>query len=324
MMNFLGKTPLAANQSVNQWLTRSQIENTYTADVYTDLNGLQNIKSMEDKDAALRKVTQQFESMFLHLMMKSMRDANSAFEEGSLFSSNESKFFRDMYDQQLSVTLANGKQGGIGIADAMYRQMKALHAPKTSSLQSQLLNKSASQSQSFSDVKPAVTQKRVFAETPKEFVEKVAPIINKAACELGVDAEVLLAQTALETGWGQHVICHADGTPSYNLFNIKASSDWCGDKVAINTLEYDKGTFASVLANFKSYSSVNDSVKDYVALIKNSSRYAQAQNKDAEAYLNHLHKAGYATDPQYVEKIMSIRAQLKSEFPSAYSHPRQG
>ncbi len=142
----------------------------------------------------------------------------------------------------------------------------------------------------------------------QEFVDKLMPLAQRVAGELGVDPKVLLAQAALETGWGKHMVRDGNGDNSFNLFNIKAGRSWGGDAKAANTLEFKDGVMVKEVAKFRSYDNYEDSFKDYVSFLKGSSRYQEAINAaaDPEKYLKLLQKAGYATDPRYADKISSI------------------
>ncbi|MDP2282997.1 MAG: flagellar assembly peptidoglycan hydrolase FlgJ [Pseudohongiella sp.] len=145
-------------------------------------------------------------------------------------------------------------------------------------------------------------------ESPEAFVEHLLPVAEKFAAELGVDPRVMLAQSALETGWGKKMITGADGQPSYNLFGIKANADWKGSRANVSTLEFRDGAMHREIASFRAYNSFEESFADYVRLIQDQPRYAKAlQNaSDSTAYSNHLQRAGYATDPDYAEKIQSV------------------
>ncbi len=90
---------------------------------YTDLADLNSIKQQAKSDGqgALREVAEQFESIFLNMVLKSMRAANEAFEEDGVFNSQQSKMYRDMYDQQISLSLTQGP--GIGMADMLVKQL---------------------------------------------------------------------------------------------------------------------------------------------------------------------------------------------------------
>lgn len=312
-------------------------------DVYTDLNGLQNLKNEENNDAALKKVAQQFESMFISMLMKNMRAANDVFSEGNIFDTQEVKFYRDMHDNQLSLTLAHGE--GIGIADAMYRQMTennrssrprqifdatghdaARIANVNSPIAVQLQSDSAEKVQTKSATQPVSElasnlantsndeQRYQLAQTPADFVQKVLPSARLAAEKLDIDAEALVAQSALETGWGAKVFAGDDGKPSFNLFNIKAGSQWQGDAVYKNSLEFLGGKFTSVASRFRAYSSIEDSFQDFTQFILNSDRYLGAVKTASSGmdFIQKIHSAGYATDPEYSAKVASVYERVKS------------
>lgn len=359
-------------------------------DVYTDLSGFQSLKGEQDKDVALRKVAQQFESMFVNMMMKSMRSANAVFEENSMFSSQESNFFRDMHDQQLSLTVAHGK--GVGIADAMYRQLSRSYGDKDAgegkfntpgysiadyqpgqgkrfsmeqqpldvqqyiqqaspmvmdarlrsanapSDQQPVLRTSPSQgmsaeglhqqtvtepfagkkaatsnthSSSEADARAPSNSRVPIAESPLRFIQKLLPYAQKAADKLGVDKHLLVAQSALETGWGRYVLADQKGQPSNNLFNIKAHGD-DPSRVQHATLEFRNGLMCKESAAFRVYDSLEHSFNDYVDFVQGNQRYDAAINaKSEDEYIRELHQAGYATDPDYAEKVLQVYSAVK-------------
>ena len=145
-------------------------------------------------------------------------------------------------------------------------------------------------------------------KTPQEFIDAVLPHAEKAAKELGIPARVLVAQAALETGWGKHQIRHADGKTSFNLFGIKADKSWDGDRVRTMTHEYEGGRMERQEAKFRSYGSIAESFDDYARFLKSNPRYEQALRHQGSAhqFVSGLQKAGYATDPAYAQKIMRI------------------
>lgn len=151
-------------------------------------------------------------------------------------------------------------------------------------------------------------QKASISSTQENFVMMLKPHAEKAAAELNINPDVLIAQVALETGWGKHVIHDKQGENSFNLFNIKAGSQWQGDKVNVSTLEYRDGIAANEKADFRKYTNYADSFSDYVHLMKNSSRYEKVLQKgsDSAAYAEALQSAGYATDPEYAQKIKRL------------------
>ncbi|MEM9604219.1 MAG: flagellar assembly peptidoglycan hydrolase FlgJ [Pseudomonadota bacterium] len=143
--------------------------------------------------------------------------------------------------------------------------------------------------------------------SPEQFVHAVMPHARSAAQAIGVDPRVLVAQAALETGWGQHVP-HDARTAGFNLFGIKADARWQGERVAWNTLEHDGVEFRPTRAQFRAYAGVEQAVNDYVDFLRDNPRYepALARAEDADAYVEALHAAGYATDPDYADKVLSI------------------
>lgn len=151
-------------------------------------------------------------------------------------------------------------------------------------------------------------QKSSISESQENFVSLLRPHAEKAAAELQISPDVLIAQVALETGWGKHVIHDQKGNNSFNLFNIKAAGGWQGDKVNISTLEYRDGIAANEKADFRKYSNYAQSFSDYVSLMKNNPRYQEALDagKNSPAYAEALQSAGYATDPHYAKKIKSL------------------
>ncbi|MGE6332307.1 flagellar assembly peptidoglycan hydrolase FlgJ [Stenotrophomonas sp. NPDC077659] len=145
------------------------------------------------------------------------------------------------------------------------------------------------------------------ANTPEGFVASIWQHAQSAARELGVDARALVAQAALETGWGKRQIKHADGSVSHNLFGIKATG-WKGQSALAGTHEYVDGVRHNETASFRAYSTPAESFADYVRLLKTSPRYQQAlqAGTDVHGFARGLQRAGYATDPRYAAKIAAI------------------
>ena len=309
------------------------------AHVYTDLNSLQDIRQIgkEDQSAALMQVAKQFESMFLGRMLKSRRDAGSVFSEDSLLSSPESDFYRNMYDDQMSLSLASGQ--GTGFADVIHRQLmsqygESLDSPSeidqsklysrrfngtlreverlTEQLASELqeaANDPVSREDKGSSVfNSMLGEKGQGFASPADFVAVLFPLAQKVAKDLGVDPKAIVAQAALETGWGKFTIQDEQGAPSHNLFGIKANSAWQGDVVSVQTHEYREGVRVNEQADFRSYASLEEGLADYVQFLKESPRYQNALNGGAEddEYGYRLQQSGYATDPNYGGKIQRI------------------
>ncbi|MFT5420283.1 MAG: flagellar protein FlgJ [Candidatus Endobugula sp.] len=317
----------------------------HTQQSYTDLHSLQNIRKLgsDDKEGALRQVAQQFESMFIQMMLKSMRSANEVFGQDNPLNTSETKHHQEMYDSQLSLTL--GESNNIGLADAFYRQMKnnylsssntdesttasspnaneltklspsseapSSEAPSSEAIQPFFGNGSQSSHGNFSNSQTSsqrITDAKVLKDiqSPEDFIAKMTPYAKQAAEALGVDHRVLVAQSALETGWGEHVIRDQHGNQSFNLFNIKADSRWQGKSVSVPTIEYVGGVAQRENASFRRYASIDDSFTDYQQFLSQP-RYekALAVTSDANLFVKELQNAGYATDPRYAEKIQSI------------------
>lgn len=306
------------SQLMSQPMSQSMSQ---TVDSYTDLNALDKVKAMgRDKDPeALKQIAKQFESMFISMLMKEMRSSVDVFAEDSLFNSSETRFHRDMYDQQLSLNLSAGN--GIGLADALYRQMadqyqSHINVDKTASDSEPLGTLDRTQGavslQPNNQSVDKTNQPDLSIMSPEEFLDTIAPYAKQAAQALNVDPKVLLAQASLETGWGRYVI-KGEADNSFNLFNIKADSRWSGDSIAVNTLEYRDGVAAKETAQFRRYESIEESFNDYVDFIQNNQRYQSALEKsgDAKAYVDELQLAGYATDPKYAEKIGRLMSDDK-------------
>jgi flagellar protein FlgJ len=309
-------------------------------DVYTDLNSLQSINDIgrENKDQALRKVADQFESMFVKMMMKSMRDANKVFQEDSIMHSPQEDFYQQMYDDQLSVSLT-GKQG-MGLSDVIYRQLNQEYGDpsKRGEVQWQPLDdrrKNFSHAIDFNQIEkkntqlnphkeksgftidtsfvnPQPAEKLQAFETPEQFIQQLYPAAEKIAKEMGVSPKAIISQAALETGWGKHMISSAanndqDKINSFNFFGIKADSRWSGEKVTVTTHEYREGKRVTEKADFRSYPNIEAGLKDYSKFLQ-AQRYekAMAAGTDVEQYAKELQQAGYATDPQYAQKITRI------------------
>lgn len=155
---------------------------------------------------------------------------------------------------------------------------------------------------------PVSADKRAYFASPEEFVKHIYPLAQKAAARIGIDPKLMVAQTALETGWGKFMIPREDGTSSFNLFNIKADQRWSGESAEVQTLEFRNGQPQQERWPFRAYESLEDSVHDYIEFLTANPRYQQAleQAADSQAFAKGLQQAGYATDPRYARKIINI------------------
>ncbi len=150
--------------------------------------------------------------------------------------------------------------------------------------------------------------------TPEAFIEDISPHAEKAAQALGVPSEIVLAQAALETGWGASLPQFADGRSSFNLFGIKADARWSGERVSRETLEFSGGAVRRERADFRAYPSLQAGFEDYAAFLQSNPRYAEALAVagDGPAFARALQKAGYATDPRYAEKILRVAGTVRA------------
>jgi flagellar protein FlgJ len=375
---------------------------------YHDLSSLNELRALASKDkvAAVRQAAQQFESVFMGMLMSSMRKANQTFEEDNPLNSQATGFYRDMYDSQLTAELS--KKGTLGLAELMVQQLapeaakskaaSQVSAPNRFTAQAEKALPLAKESQSLAlpvkqalkldaerivyptvqaqikhieqsaitlgsetaisapqnvqkagvlqqlgaemlvSAVPAEAQAKVVpAVAPivaaatelqtateatddslaalsaltgpeAEFVKGILPAARQAARQLGLEPLALVAQAALETGWGQRMFKAVDGRESYNLFGIKAQPDWQGNVAVVDTLEYRQGIARQEKAKFRVYDSLQAGLQDYVDFIRQQPRYqdAVAVSHDTANYFQQLQAAGYATDPNYAQKILQV------------------
>jgi len=293
---------------------------------YQDISGLDNLRkeAQGDEKAALDKVAKQFEGIFMKMLLKSMREANKAFESDSPFNSQGTETYRNMHDDQMALELS--ESGSLGLADLIVQQL----SPQTSGIMpSSALNsgkmpweKHANNSdktvESVNNKSNAsLNEKSSNFSSKSDFIEKMMPYAEKAAQVIGVSPQTLLAQAALETGWGQKVISQTDGASSHNLFNIKSDKRWNGNDVDIETVEYREGIALKEKASFRAYDSFKESFDDFSEFITTSPRYEKAVDKAANSasFLQELQSAGYATDPNYASKIMGVLKQVTKLTP---------
>jgi len=270
---------------------------------------------------ALKTAAKQFEALFTKQLLKSASDARIG---NDLMGGDQGEFYQDMFNNQIAQTLAQGR--GLGIADLLVRQLQqsklsAKDSSTASTLKQILPGLAPAQMPLKANVQPAVSAEKTSPAhsgstisnvlgKPLDFIKNLLPHAEAAARELGISAKILVAQAALETGWGKHQIKNADGTPSYNFFGIKSHGQWNGANVSKTTHEYTGGIAHAEVASFRSYSSPAEAFNDYVSFIKGNPRYANAlrHGGDGQAYAEGLQRAGYATDPAYAEKIKKISA----------------
>ncbi len=398
---------------------------------YSDLNRLNQLKvGDKNSDGNMRKVAQEFESLFLGEMLKSMRSATEALGQDNPMNTPAAKQYQEMYDQQLAVSMSR-EGGGIGLADVLMRQMsknkplapgeaaaaslakqeaakaavqtpvaagtvaingplsrvngqrplwasRSVHAPQeagegghrndmalinqrrlalppkladrllaglvpsattaaTTVNKTQLPERTTTtgagplyngdwlanaQQASSGGMQvygramaqiPLAPPKKAFSSAD-QFVNTMLPMAREAAARIGVDPRYLVAQAALETGWGKSVMRAQDGSSSHNLFGIKAGSSWQGGSARAITSEFRDGQMVKETAQFRSYDSYKDSFHDLVTLLQTNNRYQDVVKSadNPEQFVRELQKAGYATDPDYASKISQIAKQMTS------------
>jgi flagellar protein FlgJ len=281
--------------------------------VYTDFSALSAMRARarEDQQGTLDQVSRQFEALFLQMMLKGMRSAGLG--DGGLMDSRQSDFYREMYDKQIAIDMAQTR--GIGLADVIKRQLGGADAAGQGGrgVQDYAATPITARPALAGQAPAAAAGSAAVASasldgTPAAFVRTLWPAAEKAGARLGLAPEALLAQAALETGWGRHVMRGGEGASSHNLFGIKADRRWSGDTVSSETTEYRDGVALRTRDQFRAYASFEQSFEDYVDFVQRNPRYREAlrQTADPRAYFEALQAAGYATDPVYADKIGRI------------------
>lgn len=255
--------------------------------------------------AALKAAAQQFEALFLQMVLKSMRDATP---KDGLFDSDQTRLYESLLDQQMSQVLA--AKGGTGLAALIESQLsrnatdpliRAMEPPP-------LLSTAASPVSSAADANMALPAAR-------DFTDRMWAHATEAARATGIPAQFLVAQAALETGWGRSEPRRADGQSSYNVFGIKAGRNWTGASVEATTTEYVDGVARQRIERFRAYGSYAEAFRDYASLLASSPRYAAVLGSgDAASFAQGLQRAGYATDPAYADKLTRIIGGLPSRM----------
>jgi flagellar protein FlgJ len=289
----------------------------------------------------LKAAAKQFDSVFTQMMLKSMRDATPS---DSPFDSNDSKTFTSMLDQQLSQNIG---AKGIGVADMMLKQlmrnagastgtgaqadgagasgdssanagnmaaMNAMAKAYANASGSSTASSKASLAGNGYSADSALTPpaRGVGSDKVAAFVDRLAAPAQAASAATGIPARFIIGQAALESGWGKREIKNTDGSSSHNVFGIKATSDWTGKTASAVTTEYVNGKPQKVVEKFRAYDSYEDALTDYASVLKSNPRYAPVveASRDAAGFAHGMQKAGYATDPQYAKKLISIMRHI--------------
>lgn len=266
-----------------------------SAKLALDMQSLEQLRAQakHSPDQALKAAAQQFEAVFLNMMLKSMREASP---QNGMFDSEQTRMFTSILDQQLAQNMA---ARGVGLADIMVRQLsrqaEGEQGPKIGA-------------QSSINALPSAYSENA----QQDFVSHMRPFAVQASQASGVPPQLMLGQAALESGWGMREIRMADGSNSFNLFGIKANSSWNGKVAEVMTTEYRNGVAYKQIEKFRAYSSYAEAFQDYASMISNNPRYAGVlqQGGDAVGMAQAMQKAGYATDPKYAEKLASVMGKI--------------
>jgi len=268
--------------------------------IYNDFSGLANLQARASQRApeATREAMRQFEALFVQMMLKSMRSA------GAILGEERDTTYEEMFDQQIAMELT--KEKGIGIADMLVRQLSTAEIADKPALRNAIAPQDRVSSAALRVQAPARQDWK--PGDRKDFLRDVWPLAENAAMNLQVDPRGLVAQAALETGWGQKLIRDPQGVSAHNLFGIKADNRWTGERISVSTLEYDGALPQRQWAQFRAYPNLKAGFEDYVSFLKSNPRYSDAiqSGLDAETYASSLQDAGYATDPNYADKIRGI------------------
>lgn len=266
---------------------------------FGDVQGLAQLRQAAEKDPkqAVKEAARQFESLFMQQMLKTMRESS---QNSGLFDNEGSKLGQEMLDTQWSTKVA-GQPGGLSdlIARQLERQMGMAPGP---------IPKDDRANKAPTDLAKPGAKVQVPQQAAATFIGQHTQAAQAAEASTGVPAAFMISQAALETGWGRKDIRNADGSPSYNLFGIKAGSSWKGATTDVVTTEYVNGQARKVVQRFRAYASHAESFADYARLIKDSPRYAKVieNSQSAQGFAQGLQKAGYATDPAYAEKLTKV------------------
>ena len=308
--------------------------------VAIDARSLDDLKAKAKSDprAALKGAAKQFEAYFMQTMLKSMRDT---LPQDSMFDSDQTRFYTSMFDQQLGQNLA--ESGSMGLARLLESQLmrgmpessagslsgkgtslpvgtdfsaqrllspsveRALREAQDKLSAANLQKKSANATLPTVRTEPGAPSQGSVAATPKEFVTAVWPHAVEASEVTGLQPYLTVAHAALESGWGKSEPLRADGSPSYNLFGVKAGKRWTGDTVEASTTEYENGQAQTKVEKFRAYGSYREAFLDYANLLAASPRFSSVLSSgNGTDFANSLQQSGYATDPMYAAKLTRI------------------
>ncbi|MEL4871366.1 flagellar assembly peptidoglycan hydrolase FlgJ [Pantoea agglomerans] len=279
-----------------------------------DVRSLDNLKREAGRQSpgALKAAAKQLEGVFVQMMMKSMRDATF---KDDLLHSQSAEMYTSMHDQQVAQDIAGS--GQLGFADLIVRQLGGeSDAPVVSTPGRDLLRPGLASAPATGPLRlPAPVSFAKPAEGAHPFISRLLRPAQEAAQQSGLHPHLILAQAALESGWGKREIPAADGSPSHNLFGIKATGDWRGKTTEITTTEYINGVRQKVKAAFRVYDSYEHALSDYAKLLTKNPRYrGVVQSGSPEQGAKALQAGGYATDPAYAKKLIAIIQKVKGDI----------
>ncbi|MCL2829766.1 MAG: flagellar assembly peptidoglycan hydrolase FlgJ [Betaproteobacteria bacterium] len=282
------------------------------------------LQMKQDPQAGLKSAAQEFEAMLLSIMLKSMR---SSLSQDGPFDSDTTRFYTQLYDQQLSQQLS--KQGGLGVARMIEQQMQRFLPPSAGQAGEQAASGAIPKAapvawrQTTMPLNPLIGAERIAATAKaaagtgdaadnaaaarREFVNNLWPHALEASRDTGIPAHFLVAQAALESGWGKREIPRADGTSSYNIFGIKAGKNWQGASTETQTTEVIDGQAQSLRDSFRAYGSYAEAFRDYASVLRSNPRFSEVLGQtNGTDFARNLQQAGYATDPMYADKLSRI------------------
>ena len=267
-----------------------------SAKLALDTQSLEQLRTQarHSPDQALKAAAQQFESVFLNMMLTSMREATP---QDGMFDSEQTRMFTGMLDQQLAQSMASR---GVGLADIMVKQLST--------------QMKAGAAQGIGAQSSIGALPSAYSENAQQgFVDRMLPFAMQASQASGVPPQLMLGQAALESGWGKREIRMADGGNSFNLFGIKAGAGWDGKVAEVMTTEYKDGVAHKQIETFRAYASYADAFQDYANLIGNNPRYASVlqQGGNVAGMAQAMQNAGYATDPDYADKLARVMGMVK-------------
>jgi flagellar protein FlgJ len=268
-----------------------------------------------------KAVAQQFEALLMQQMLSAMRSASPT---DGMNQSSGVEMFRGMHDQQLTQMWSS--KGSLGLADMITRQIQVQQNPnllkqplhrgsdpfKDRTFDYSSTNKVNSLTAKTAASLPSVADKVV--SVAGDFLGKLSSAAKTVAADLGVAPHILLAHAALETGWGKKTINDAAGNDSFNVFGIKAGSSWKGKTTDVLTTEFVDGVSQKRIEKFRAYDSYAEAFADYGAVMKKRFGDALGQGDNAIGFAKALAKDGYATDPQYAQKLARVAESVAARL----------